>query len=442
MDSLVNLSNKLYNKGLSGVKRRNLTEAILSLTESLRIDKDNTEARNLLGLTYLELGLVGDAVKHWIISVNLKRQNNPAQDYLNDIQLNSVEYDRLNEALRLYNSAIEYVECENDDMAIIQLKKAIELSPNFVNALNLLAFCHLIQKNSRAALMLIERVVAIDEKNDTALRYFRTITGTRLKAAAVNSSKTALSGKESGAHSFEPPFVEARTVKTENSKRATLFNDILFFSLGAIIAFAVMYVLVMPSLVQSGNERAAELIDEINTLNDKYAADTLILSGQIDDLKEEAKVLEETISSQAEQLSQFSSIQTVTSAKWLLDSGNVIGAAEVIYTVDLSELPVDVLEQAEAIRSATFSLAAQSLYNDGVAAYTASDFNAARDFLSGALKFALILDANLDNIYYYLGSAEKELSNIDAAKAHFSTIVEQFSESPRFAKAYEELQEM
>jgi len=431
------MSSILYNKGLSQAQTRNLSGAVLSLTESLQIDKKHTDARNLLGLICFEMGLVGDAVKHWIISTGFQKQNNRASLYLTDIERNTSSYERLNEAVRAYNMAIEYVERENDDLAILRLKKAVELSPNFVQAMNLLAFCYLLQKNSRGALSMIERVLLIDEGNETALRYYKTITGVKMKAAAM-INKPSGTVKEDVSQP-EPPFVEARTVKTENEKRATLFNDILFFSIGAIIAVSVMYALVIPAIVQNATERAGELADELISLNEMHQIATADMSGRIDDLELEIETLEETVAAQSEQISHFESIQVVTAAQWLLDDGNVIGAAEVIYNANLSGLPVDVLEKAEEIIAATYSYTAARLYNDGISAFNAGNFADARTSLESALRFSRVLGSNLDNIYFYLGSAELNLGNTEAAAAHFRIVVDDYPNSAVFSRAYEEL---
>ena len=57
------LSNMYYNDGLQKAEVRNLSGAIISLKKSLKLNKYNIEARNLLGLVYYEMGEVVDMVK-------------------------------------------------------------------------------------------------------------------------------------------------------------------------------------------------------------------------------------------------------------------------------------------------------------------------------------------------------------------------------------------
>ena len=60
------MSNRFYNDGLEKAGVRDLTGAINSLRQSLKFNKNNIEARNLLGLVYFE---TGEVVAALIISI-------------------------------------------------------------------------------------------------------------------------------------------------------------------------------------------------------------------------------------------------------------------------------------------------------------------------------------------------------------------------------------
>ena len=53
---IISASNRFYNNGLEKAGVRDLTGAIISLRQSLKFNKHNIEARNLLGLVYFEMG--------------------------------------------------------------------------------------------------------------------------------------------------------------------------------------------------------------------------------------------------------------------------------------------------------------------------------------------------------------------------------------------------
>ena len=69
---LESLSNRYYNEGLEKAGIRDMTGAVQSLQLSLKLNKNNIDARNLLGLIYYETGEVVPALSEWVISKNLK----------------------------------------------------------------------------------------------------------------------------------------------------------------------------------------------------------------------------------------------------------------------------------------------------------------------------------------------------------------------------------
>ena len=83
---IVFTSNRFYNEGLEKAQVRDLSGAIVSLRESLKFDKNNIDARNLLGLVYFEIGEVGAALTEWVISQNSRPEKNLANEYISMIQ--------------------------------------------------------------------------------------------------------------------------------------------------------------------------------------------------------------------------------------------------------------------------------------------------------------------------------------------------------------------
>lgn len=80
------ISNAYYNLGLEQAGVRNLSGAIVSLKNSLKFNKYNIDARNLLGLIYCETGEVVDALSEWVISRSYQPKDNLASHYLDEIQ--------------------------------------------------------------------------------------------------------------------------------------------------------------------------------------------------------------------------------------------------------------------------------------------------------------------------------------------------------------------
>lgn len=69
------------------------------------------------------MGEVVSALSEWVISKNLQVPENAADGYITKLQANKNKLDTINHTIRKYNQALQYCRQDNEDMAVIQLKK-------------------------------------------------------------------------------------------------------------------------------------------------------------------------------------------------------------------------------------------------------------------------------------------------------------------------------
>ena len=77
----------MYNTGLERAQVRDLSGAIEALKQSLWFNKDNLQARNLLGLCYFEIGESVAAFSEWVISKSINDKRLHEKDNLADTYL-------------------------------------------------------------------------------------------------------------------------------------------------------------------------------------------------------------------------------------------------------------------------------------------------------------------------------------------------------------------
>ena len=140
---IVATSNALYNEGLEKANVRDLSGAAECLRQSLEYNKNNIEARNLLGLVYFEMGEVVSALSEWILSKNLRPEKNIADDFMEKLQSNQARFEAINSTIKKYNIALNCCRQGNKDMAVLQLKKVLSVNPRFVRAHLLLALLYM-----------------------------------------------------------------------------------------------------------------------------------------------------------------------------------------------------------------------------------------------------------------------------------------------------------
>ena len=172
---IIYISNRFYNDGLERASVRDLTGAIASLRQSLKFDKNNVEARNLLGLVYFETGEVVAALSEWVISKNLRPKKNIADDYIDMIQTNQNRLDTINQTIKKYNQALTYCNQDSLDLAVIQLKKVLSLNPKFIRAHQLLALLYINSEEWERAKRELTRCLEIDTNNTATLRYLKEV---------------------------------------------------------------------------------------------------------------------------------------------------------------------------------------------------------------------------------------------------------------------------
>lgn len=168
---LIRQSNYWYNDGLKKARIRDLSGAIASLRRSLQYNRANVQARNLLGLVYYGRGEVSEALVEWIISKSFKAHENIAEYYIRKVQDASGQLEVINDAVKKYNQSITHCFQGNEDVAVIELRKAVAAHPSFVKAFQLLGLIYLHTGQPAKAKQMLRRAQRLDTTDPLTLRY-------------------------------------------------------------------------------------------------------------------------------------------------------------------------------------------------------------------------------------------------------------------------------
>ena len=243
MDYTVKLayqSNYWYNDGLAKAQVRDMSGAITSLKKSLQYNRANLAARNLLGLVYYGRGDVIEALVEWILSKNFQPKDNIASYFISKVQETPGELEEINQAVKRYNQSLEYARQGGEDLAIIQLKKAVAAHP------------------------ILRKVHRLDATDEKTIRYMHELTEIRkerpmsVKQSAKNQQKTVK--YQLGNESIIQP---VPTGIKEKSSIHTVAN----IAVGVLVGVAVMWFLIMPAINSSEkkalNKQTVSFSDQI-----------------------------------------------------------------------------------------------------------------------------------------------------------------------------------
>lgn len=450
----VSLSNSYYNKALSQAKIRDLSGAIGSLRQSLQFNKLNTSARNLLGLIYYEEGEIVAALSEWVLSKHYQDKDNDADEYIQKIQSNPNKLDMVNQTVRKYNMALNAAKHGDEDMAIIQLKKVVNLNPNFIRASQLLALLYMKtgRRDNRArAYRLMRAAIKIDVTNTTTLRYLKELSDMKNKSDPV--MKAVKTEQENAKKASKLPDVAMDAYKTITPYKEERPSVLPFVNviIGVIIGLAVMYFLVFPHLRSNLASDANKNFKQYSENQAASDSDVATLRSQNDSLQSQVKDLQSQLKDlQGGDSGQVSTVQevydTLLSAYEDLQAKKKKDAADKLVKINEEQITSDVAKNCyTSIKEATYASASDSYFKSGRDAYNGDgefsgkkDYDKAIKLLEKSLKF----DSSNTDAIYFLGRCYQQKSDVEKAKTYYNKIVDNYPDSKRVSEAKSRLREL
>lgn len=402
------ISARYYNHGLELAKDRDLSGAVNVLKKSTAFCKSNINARNLLGLVYFEMGDIANALTQWVLSINMQTDKNIAQEYLDNYEKNSREADNLENSIKLYNEALESVRERNDDMAIISLKKALNLNPRFIEALNLLALCYLIHGKNSLAVDLINNVLKQDINNEKALGYYRGLYPDKSRPIPKNY------GSDPRNSAYYMPYAGTRGARIRNVNKPQPVIPVFFF--GFISAAIIVSLLAIPQIIQADNLQFEQQVNRYNTLKQDY--DSLLTKYN----ESEASLSREQQPSS--NLPLQDRVKQINTAENLYKNDNATEAAMILVNLDTTDFAPEIMEQYARQKKLILPLAAEQFYTGGRQQAENGDTETARQLFEQCLKCCQEGDEIRYSTLYQLGKMAAEAGDVQMALNYFAPVAE------------------
>ena len=420
------IANSYYNLGLEKAKQRDLSGAAADLKKSLQFNKFQTDARNLLGLIYNEIGEAGSALCQWVISLNLDDSDNRAEEYLRKLHAARGYLEVADQAAKKYNQALIYAQNDNADLAVLLLMKMVNEVPGYVKAQTLLALLYIQHEDYTKAGRCLYQALKVDRYNVRAQRYMTIV---KENTGRAEIEKRKLKNAFSHRQMQDDDIIIPPSYK-ENTGWQSILNILVGLALGA----AVIFFLVMPAYNKGvNNKHNQEILKYSNLVNDK--------SIEIDDLtsqlatanqaKETAESsLASIVSDNGGVISQYQNLVRILQAYRDQDMKN----AALLYT----DLNLEVLHDGvvDAITDGiTQDMAAngwQILKQMGDEAMTGAGGPAqAVDYYQRSLK----INGSNPEVIYQIGVAYQTVGDTDTANQYFGQVIMNFPDSEYAAQA-------
>ncbi|MBQ8262930.1 MAG: tetratricopeptide repeat protein [Lachnospiraceae bacterium] len=433
-------ANRFYNDGLERANVRDLTGAVKSLRQCLKFNKNHVDARNLLGLVYFEMGEAVAALSEWVISKNIREEKNLADDYINMVQSNQGRLDTINTTIKKFNVALDLCKQGSNDLAVIQLKKVLNLNPKYVKAHQLLALLFMEREEWDKALRELEKCRKIDGGDVNTLRYLK------------ETEQMLHPGDERGGVKKKKTDTSATVYKSGNEVIIQPLNDkeplgltaFIQIAIGIIIGICVTYFLILPAKVQDAK-------DELNLEIAGYGEQIDQKNTEITELQTRISQLEQT------NLDMQDTINGYEGTNGAMDANNYLIAAAYTY-LDPSQDDMMVEQYLDLIGEDYLTEAAsqefwdlyeyllaqiggsvsESYYESGLEAYNRMDYVSAIYDLGKAYLYD---DTNEDALYY-LALSYYDSGDLDNARLRFEELIAVFPEGILAEKARQKLEEI
>ena len=394
-------ANSYYNRGLEMAKERDLSGAALYLKRALQFNKYHTDARNLLGLIFYEMGETSDALTQWVISINL-------------------QLEIASQTIKKYNQALFHAQGGSDDLAVLQLKRIVEEKPNFVKAHLLLALLYMEHGDHTKAGKSLFKVLQIDKTNQKAQRYMEYVKSRTGKAdVEKRKMKNAFSHRE---------MQDDDVILPPTYKENTGWQSIINIAIGLFLGAVLVVFMVMParerSLNYEHNQEMRAYADKLNLANQK--ADSL--QKEADQYRQEKEAAEENLSSlmgdSDSTLSQYGTMVQILNA-WR--KGDIQTAVQLYIGLDQSKITDEsmagVLGELQAEMNASAPAVLESL---GAQSTAAGDYDTALHYYE---KYMEINDKN-PQIIFNMAMIYKTKGDEETADQLFGQVIMNFADSP------------
>jgi len=345
-------------------------------------------------------------------------------------------------SIMLYNNALENMKKNNEDIALIELKKAISQNPGFYEAVNLLGLCYYSLKNYDKAREMFERVAKAENNGAKAFNYLNAInSGTAgsisdkrskdLKNVKKNEKKQTTEQVSKPAN-FTPKR-EAKPELTSMGRSASVdlgrrkshkTNDVPKYLTGVIVGLLIAFLLSISGFLpfeetgEPNNKPSDETVEaENNEYKEKYAQ----LESEYEKLKNDAELIRN-------ERDYYKAAIKLYEIEILVRENKYAEAFEELILIKNVEFQDEEKQRYENLFNEVMPKAADALYVDAYNLFQAQKYQESLEKYSKIREYCDSY-AKMDVVLYYMGKCYMELEDNENAKAMFLETIERFPNS-------------
>lgn len=352
--------------------------------------------------------------------------------------LNGGLEDSVRDSINHYNKAIELIKGKSEDIAILEIKRALTLNPHFTEAQNLLGLLYAFTGEEQKAVEVFKGVMAAEKNSIKALDYIGKIDGMSAASSLVFTDYDSTAPKKNETRKKSKPVTNTVTVTNTasakpvpnavNSNKSFIENYIVSVKYH-IIAYAVLFAL--GAVIFHGSGTAA-----VKTGTDSNDTAITDLNNSVKDLTDKNKALTDENANLKNQINKNTAeVQKQADKSQLTDKLNeadtLAQSRKYEQSADLLLLLKDAgftgadLDKYNKLMADIIPKATWSVYLDGMNFYNSQDYKNAATRLAKSLSYGGKWDYtadswyNLGRSYQAIGDKQNALNAYNNLKANY-----------------------
>ena len=334
---------------------------------------------------------------------------------LKDISQNESDIpDNICNSVILFNKALESLRTGNEDIAIIELKKAISMNPQFYEAMNLLGICYSCANDTVKAADIFNRVIKAEQNSVKALDYLNQLnSGNEPVNVRPKTGKTLSDNKKRETFSKNGK-------QLSDHKKASVYNFtriLLGFIAGVIL------ILVINLTTSSYYEKDGVIVG-----NTDVSESLKKIQAKYDDLSNKNTLLQKDMQEANQRTDYYKSVIKIYEIENLASSKKYESAADMLLLLKSVDFKDDDKVKFDDLYKSVMPVAAATVHNDGYNYYIEKQFP---ESLKKLEKVELYDPAfsRMDSVLYYMGRDFQELNDSRNAIAFFQELIDNYQSS-------------
>lgn len=320
--------------------------------------------------------------------------------------------DEIRQSLVLYNKGIESLKSGSEDIAVIELKKAVALNPNFHEAWNLLGLCYLYVNEPQKAAEIFEKVAKRENNGVNAAKYL----------SQLNPNDETLS--------LKPP-VKASGKTDNSSKKLQILkrNRLQGYIIIGAFCFAIgLLAAVLFNLGDRPEENLnADLISKDNEIME-LTQQVTSLNKEIENLNAENRTLKADLQAAIDEADYYKAALKLKEAEDLYSNKEYEKTADILLLMKSEIFTGEELERLEELKKKVMPAAAWAVYEKGYKAYNSGNLEDALEYLEKVQIYNESFE-RMDAVLYYMARSKQRLNDLRGALALFQKLIDTYPKS-------------